>query len=67
MRNLRADVLAYADVVAESEDLLPAEVAWRLRSLAGEQCSERLCTDPPEEGYTSCERHTQEAYMREYG
>lgn len=67
MRNLRADVLAYADVVAEADDLLPAEVAWKLRSLAGEQCSVRLCTSPPEDGYSSCEQHTNESYMRQYG
>jgi hypothetical protein len=65
---LREKVLAYADAVAEADVSPPAEeVEWKLRSIAGEWCSERLCRRLPEDGYSTCERHTQESYMRQYG
>lgn len=68
MRNtFRQEVLAYADLLALGDEVHPAEVAWKLRSLAGEQCSEHLCKTAPEDGYSTCERHTSESYLRQYG
>lgn len=66
--SLYEKVLAYADEVAEA-DFSPEgeEVEWKLRSIAGVWCSVRLCRCPPEDGYSTCEQHTQESYMRQYG
>lgn len=68
MKHLREKLLSYADDLDRARGAVdPASVAWYLRALAGVACSFPMCASPPEDGYSTCERHTSEAYLRQYG